>query len=1119
MKKKYKEFFDEADKALYAALPLQEVLAHEGMHPAAQGKNDEDRLEYICPFHGDSHPSLHVYRQPLTGHTLAHWECRACKAKGNGAVELQMALLRRTQPEADNGDLWYQAMCLLAARFNMPNNGGKHFLNDIWHRSQELGPAEGLGRNYESTPKERLSWNDVKALGRDWPTEAIDDADRLEEIASVLRNDLYMQAVSVCRYNTKDGKRMEERATDTYPVFEFRYPNGAVKKYEPLARRVVDAEGNERPSYKFTWWNTEGKRLKDALYGDRETIERLAPSGNALGTVAGKPSGKASGTGAGTEADAESAPKPKLGHLVICSGPHDALNIYMHYRFAGKRKVHVVYPHTEKSIISDSTVARLMEIAERVYVCYDIDRTGRENQRRLCLRHLDLYPIELPSALTGYNSSRTGKACKDVSEFLSYYQRGGRRGPYLFGQMLRKAKPLKFWKTTIHRHRVGKNPDDILLEERYELDPTSTCLFLHYMGFHAVQTLDPKRKIEKVGGYCIIGPYQDEMVNLLPNQVEVIPADMGMNRARDVMRNFLYDYPLSDSEAEELINTISTQRKFTGEALQQGAHRTRLNFAYWENTAEDGEYFFYRNTAVRVSRDAIEDVPYDRLGFHVNKAAVIDADFRSLTPEEHAAAMPCVCVNPDAEQRDAEYEAMLGARQCSPDERKMRTRQHTEWSRLWGFLLKMPDTPFKKLTPVVQWAKRIGEIYWQKSEQGYTLTPEESQRQDMLTIIAMAAIGFALVRRRTKGMVHFVLFTDYAVSDTEKESGGTGKSTVLDLIRMCSPVCHIIGQTFKRKENFARNFDKFVDSVDRVIGVDDIRAEVDGSEFNGVTEGLDVKNLYHDEVRIPFENCPKFIISTNKLKFDATKDSTYRRMFPVTISNYFHPANIEGYRRARNYRSEWGKDIIKEATREEARQIRHFIHLCVQTFLQMHEVLGDDAPMLPLDDNIRNRMSEASDTKDKPFNNQGFREWMRGFLSNGENYGRPVSVAEMQLEYWRTTDRAGDGDPLVSHVTSGKRLFVDAVADYCEKAGVIIPEWTGIDPKSRARSNNVSRSMNAWEHQTTGPSGSPSFALSLPRVCKCVPCLWFFAPDEIVPKECPGGVGVRAGEMEITPNP
>lgn len=1096
----YKEFFDNTDKEVYASILLPDVLAQEGVHPSKQGRNDDNRLEYVCPFHDDKNPSFHVYKEPLPGHSLPHWECRSCGASGNGAIELQMALLRRSEPQMEKSDLWYLAMCTLASRFNLPNNGGKHFLNDIWHRSTEVGPAEGTGRNYVSTPKANLSWEDIKTIGRDWPTETIDDEDRLEEIATVLRDELYMQPISSCQYNTKDGKRMEEISTATYPIFEFRYPSGAVKKYEPMARRVLDADGKERPSYKFTWWNTEGKKLKDAIYGDKEVITRLnLPKSHSEET----------------EGDRENV--RKLPYLVICSGPHDAINIYMHYRLL-KKNVHVVYPHTEKSLISDSVIERLLGIAEKVCVCYDIDHTGVENQKRICLRNLPLCPIDLPVSLTTYRSGRTGKSCKDVSEFLTYYQREGRKGPYLFHQMIRKAKPLKFWKTTIHRHRIGKNPDDILLEERYELDPTSTCLFLQYKGFHAVQTLDPKRKIEKVGGYCIIGPYQDDMVTLLPNQVEVIPSDMGMNRARDIMRNFLYDYPLSDSEADELINTISTQRKFTSEALQQGAHRTHLNFDYWNvNTTEASnycEYFFYRNTAVRITQSSIEDIPYDRLSFHVNKAAVIDADFHSLSDDERSKSMPSVILNPEVLEREAEYEKMMAMRTSSPDERKIRTRQYTEWRRLWGFLLKMPDTPFKTLSPVVQWAKRIGEIYWAKYEQGYTLSPDETQRQNMLTIIAMSAIGFSLVRRRTKGMVHFVLFTDYAVSDTEKESGGTGKSTVLDLIRMCSPVCHIIGQTFKRKENFSRNFDKFVDSVDRVIGVDDIRAEVDGSEFNGVTEGLDVKNLYHDEMRIPFENCPKFIISTNKLKFDATKDSTYRRMFPVMISNYFHPANIEGFRRARNYRSEWGKDIIKEATREEARHIRHFIHLCVQTFMQMHDVLGDDAPMIPLDDAIMSRISEASDTKDKPFSNQAFREWMRGFLEDNDNYHRPISVTEMQIEYWRTTDKAGDTDPLVSHVTTCKRQFVDAVKDYCDKAGIVIPKWVGIDKVSRAKSKNVSLIVNAWEHQTVGPQSSPSFALSLPRVCKCTPCMWFYNPDDQIPFECPGGIGVRAGEAE-----
>lgn len=1104
-----KEYFDEADKLRAAMVPLADVLREEGYTPARIGKERHDGKaiydEYVCPFHADHSPSLQVYRTPGSGHQLPLWSCHSCGAKGKGAVELQMALLRLHEPTENDSDLWYKAMCLLSQRFNLTNDGGKHFLNDFWHRSKNIGNSTSEDSDYKSQAFLRdgnaLARTEVDALGKGWPASDGSNAysptpEALQEWGTVLREEFGLQSVAWCEFNTSKG-RIHEVCTDHYPIFEFRYPGGAIKKYEPLAKAVVDADGNPRPQYKFTWYGEKPKA--DGLYGDRAVMGALYPTKTKTKTK--------------TDAEAQLPNAGSLGWVVLCSGPRDAINVYMHYRLQGK-EVHVAYPHSERAAVDDATMRRLIRLAQRVFVCFDTDRTGREAQRRLCLRYLDLYPLDLPTDLGNLRNSRSGKACKDVSEFLSLYKRGGRKGTYLFDQMLRKAKPLKFWKTTIHRHRTGENKEDITLEERYELDPMSTCLFLKYMGFYAVQTIDPKRKVEKVGGYCIIGPYEDEMVNLLPNQVEVVPADMGMNRARDIMRHFLADYPLTDAEADELLNAIATQRKFTGEALQQGCYRTRLEFDYWNDRAtsrkaQEEDYFFFRNTAVRVTATEIKAVPYEQLTFPVNKAAVIDEDFRPLSEEEERLTMLDADINPALSERQEAYNIQRAMQNCSLTEQAQRTVAFTEWVRLNFALLRRPERPIQEWAPVVQWAKRIGEIYWEKAEMGYSLTADEQQRQDMLTIIAMAAIGFGMYRRRTKGMVHFVLFTDYNAQDEQKESGGTGKSTVLDLIRLVSPVCHIIGQTFKRKENFSRNFDKFVDSVDRVIGVDDIRAEVDGAEFNGVTEGLDVKNLYHDEVRIPFENCPKFIISTNKLKFDASKDSTYRRMFLVMISDYFHPANVAGNRRARNYRSEYGKDIIKEATREELRHARHFMMKCLQVFLRVHAVMGDESPMIPLDQQSLSRVQSAGRER-AGINTQQFLAWAKDYFASEEVWHKPIAVSELQLSYW-LYQNGEEIEPKVEEVQqrTNYKSFLGALEEYCNTSGISLPFREGDNSR-------FGRRVKTYVHQKAGVP--VRYSLSLPRIVESKESVWFYKKGEAVPEVAPQ-VEKRMGEVETHTDP
>lgn len=1110
-----KQLYSEDDIKKLNGQSLQLVMEYNGYSLI---RTDSKHAWYLCPFHNDTDPSFAVSLNKTSGYDYQNFFCFGCQAKGCGAVSLQQKILEAHGFPQDKSFL--EACRILSEIFYVPVSGTNGNPNDIWHRSSEIEPV----KEFSFVPYSRnFSIKELRSLGCTCKPTAfnalLDNANEadnngsldvdgsnynfgwsrfsLDGISQRLHEQFNIFSVKECSYPVNNEKSVKERATENFPVFVFKYKDEKgwwCRKYEPLYKKGANGK-----SYKFTWWRSaslSNRNLNNYIYADKELKGALAEMNGYEGKHADYFIPRCSndeGFHPVVEVerlvlDTNSGEVKKnkrtrvFGKVVICSGPRDAINVYMH------SDAHVVFPHSEHSVISQKFIKQLLRIANKVYVCYDIDSTGRKAQNDLCLRNLDLIPIYLPDDLKNIFNQRSAKHCKDVTEFFNLYNNRGLSTEYLFSQMLLKAKPLKFWKTSIARHRTEEK-SEYVIENKYELDPTSVCLFLQAMGFHSVITFDYKQKTEKVNGYAIVGPYKDDLVSLLSNQVEIVPVSQGLSRAKDVMINFLNNYPLSEDEATELPNVIVTQRKFTADSLLQRAKRIRLNTVYWSTDVnrdcacnKNTEFVFYRNTAVKITPDEISTVPYEHLNFHVNISTVIQEDFFLPTEEDNNRFMPKVVPNDDLENKRLETD-LIYAQAKTNDHKLLIKQQFAQYERLWKLLLKMPEnTRFEDLPPMVQWLVDIGRLYWRKEEEGYVLSEEEKQRQCMISIIAMHAIGFSLCRYRTKAMVQYVLFTDYNATDETKEAGGTGKSTVLDLLRLVAPVCHIIGQSFRRKENFSKNFDKFTDSVDRVICIDDIRSEVEGSEFNGVTEGLDVKNLYQDEVRIPFDLCPKFVISTNKLKFDASKPSTYRRMLLVPISDYFHPSNISGSERGRNYVSEFGYDPIKEAPFEERNLTRQLVHVCIQLYLRYQQPLE-----VPVDDRIVGRLQQAS------IEDRDFVEWAQAWFSVDCHFCRPIAIREMQLSL---ALKRGVHPLTEDVVLRGEKQFVKLVDQYIDNCGIrrIDDErvWRKASPN---KSNYNGPRWLSWNTQVN----AGRFLVDLPRTKASRPCLFFYRDTDSIP--------------------
>ena len=484
----------------------------------------------------------------------------------------------------------------------------------------------------------------------------------------------------------------------------------------------------------------------------------------------------------------------------------------------------------------------------------------------------------------------------------------------------------------------------------------------------------------------------------------MVEESQALSEAKEIMKDFLiYN---SQYYSEELSNAISTQKKI-GRDTMSGIKKVDLNFMSW---GKDFDYFFFRNCAVKVTADSIEPVDYVDLPFHVNRKAIIDADYHPLK-----SPLFTIGENPKYAERVELNRQRMADRHYSENDRRREDAEFIAYQRLYRFLLKFPKD-IDSMPICVQWLYDTSRIHWRKEAQGYPLTDVEKQRQDMHFVCKVALMGYMLSRYRTGTMQKMGVVTEYTVANEEKSSGGTGKSFFRSFFELVRKVCYIPGQTLKKKENMAKNFDKFHYTVDSMCLIDDLRADVMGSEFYNITDNITVKTLYHDEMTLPKEATPKIFVTMNKFPFDMTEGSTSRRIYLAMQSDYYHDEDYSGMFKKRTPQTKFGKDIFLEATEEERDEAVYMMLQSCQFYLGLQECL---IPPMETDGQMRILYSAIKD--------QMFIDWAKVFFESRWHWKYPVSVNEMAISY---LEHRGD-EVTIQSVKSIKREMLEKMQTYC----------------------------------------------------------------------------------------
>ena len=991
-------------------IPLEKVMEMNGYYPL---RKTEDKLFYCCPFHGEKEASFKIDRRPSAKQRqgeipLAGFYCFGCGKSGYGALMLQAFLMEKNLKQdfrlvADElskitglileGDSRTDDLVNSLAKMENLVIDGDH-KNGFFHRQREYAePMDEICL----IKKDNFSHSELRALGcqvqqvfrKNYSSEgkeenAVLDEDNQPVYKYSFGKGFYNHAMQECnfdprllierfslyplsgfisekRYKEHRGREVsyEVQATETYPIFAFIYQDQKgwwAKKYEPLFKQT---EGGN--NYKFTWWYEGGKRRDEEfnlnMYGDVDVMRALA--GEPVETSDdGHPVKET-----WIREDGERKRTKKFEKLIICSGPRDAINVYFH------SDAHVCFPHSENVEIPDRIINKLFQIAEDVYVLYDIDKTGRKKANRLAMRYLEIKVINLPDELKKLRSSRTGEPCKDAEEYFNYFPnelkkiRDFYEGDINahFRTLVNRAKPNKFWNG---KPQVkNKNKEDEYTVMKYTLDVNNMNQFLTGQGLCVHKS--GKREL-----FADIS--EDNIVTLLEKEDATLCAKLKM---QSYLENSMKYY---DPELSNMINDTRRLKLDNLRAIKDEG----LDFNSW---GEDFDYLFFNNGAVKITADEIRRVPYASLPYHTNRDAIIPEDFEKLNMERYFEIVP----HPTMKAIKKDFEARRYKAKDNKEKAELLMAYKVK-EKIWKYKLIL-HKPIEEMPPVFQFIYDLGRMFWREEESGMPLTEEKKQFQDAHFINKIIGLGYMLSRHRTPIRQQMVAITDYRQQAGNVASGRNGKTQLASLLRLVRKAPdNIAGQQLQRDaKGFAQNFSSFIQTEHSYIYIDDLQMDTNAALFYNITSQLTIKNLYKDNVTISPKESPKIMITMNKW-FDLNSSSTYGRLWPMLVSDYYHVESSTGDEELRNAATKFGYDIADTPFPEEAMFNRNLLAYALQLYFRFAKTdMGVIYP--PLD------QEGATAVADAKINDPKFSAWVREFFANEWHFGRPISIREMAV--------------------------------------------------------------------------------------------------------------------------
>lgn len=551
--------------------------------------------------------------------------------------------------------------------------------------------------------------------------------------------------------------------------------------------------------------------------------------------------------------------------------------------------------------------------AKEIYYVADLDVTGVKQAIAMGLKFLDVKLLWLPEKLKNYKDKR-GNACKDFKDYVEKFYRSEHYNTFSNGldKLIHNALPMQFWMEWFSKGKTN-----------YNLSNTRLYHFLSNMGFGRYESENIKE------GFIYVRKEGSIIKTLRPYEIEnYVHSFLEERQMHPDLRDYVYNSPkLSERSLSKLPGL-------------------KVDFSAADKNTQ---YLFFTKKVLKITASEIIEYKQGEVEKYVWEDKIIDFNFKKSEP--HFKIAPDADGNLDIEilKKDNPY---------------------------FNFLINASR---------VHWRKELEESFENRPEKeadeyfeknrfniaGANLSEDEIYEQKLHIINKIYCIGYLLHNYKDESKPWCVFAMDNKISETGESHGGSGKSLALGSLN------HIRKRRFYIKGRNANvTKDDFiyhgVDENTDFILIDDANQYLDFAFFySEITGSLKVNPKNGQPYEIPFEDSPKFLITSNfTLRDDGP--STSRRLLFTSFSDYYHENNNDEYKESRNIASDFdNRNLFTGFTEAEWNDYYNFCAQCVQFFLAHPKKISP--PM----DNVTKRSLRAE-------MGEAFEGWADGFFANRE---------------------------------------------------------------------------------------------------------------------------------------
>ena len=252
------------------------------------------------------------------------------------------------------------------------------------------------------------------------------------------------------------------------------------------------------------------------------------------------------------------------------------------------------------------------------------------------------------------------------------------------------------------------------------------------------------------------------------------------------------------------------------------------------------------------------------------------------------------------------------------------------------------------------------------------ISGEDTERYNTMKSV----IGYLLHSYKTSANNKAIILNDEIISDNP--NGRSGKGILINAISKMKKLDTIDGKNFEFNKSFAY---QTVSTDCQVLAFDDVKKNFNFEQlFSAITEGLTIEYKGQPAIKLPVQDSPKIMISTN-YTIKSEGGSFEGRMFEVEFSSYFNSRFSP--------QDKFKCMLFDDWDEKEWARFDHFMINCLQYYLE-NGLVAYEHKNLKYRKLINNTNREfVYWMEEKQFtNNQviNYKDWMAEFVSENEDY-------------------------------------------------------------------------------------------------------------------------------------